>query len=270
MSDKPTCPCPVTAVTKAFRLPKPPFFLTVVPVIGACTLMLVAALIFKGRYATSRDTRVAPVQDMARQPKFKAQADTAFFADGRAMRLPAAGSVAYGNGSFGHETPSATYLKADDHFYRGYAVGKDGKPVLVKADGKDALKFFAGYPSKELLTVDAALLHLGQTKFNQNCAICHGKDGSGEGPVNARAQVLAGEENNPTATTWVKPADLRSLAFTETGDDKGNKMSNGQLLFTVNHGKNAMAGYGSQFSARESWAVVAYVRALQRAANSGK
>ena len=88
----PCCPakagCPVTKVTKAFRLPKPPLFLVAVPVIGFCLLLLVWAVIFKARYATSPDTRYAPVQDMARQPKMKAQAVTAFFADGRAMREP--------------------------------------------------------------------------------------------------------------------------------------------------------------------------------------
>ncbi len=266
MSDKPTCPCPVTTVTKAFRLPKAPFFLMVFPAIGFCALLLVAALIFKTRYASSPAPRLALVQDMAHQPKYKAQADSGFFADGRAMRTPVSGSVAWDAGSFAqHESPSGLLLKHDDHFFRGYAVGKNGKPVVVKEQGKpDSLKFFAGYPAKELLAVDASLLHLGQAKFNQNCAICHGKDGSGMGPVSARATVLATEEGNSTATSWTAPADLRLENFSEA------KYSNGQLLFTVNHGKNSMAGYESQLSPREAWAVVAYVRALQRAANSGK
>lgn len=275
MSDKPThsqsCPspasCPVTAVAKVFRLPKPPLFLVAVPVLGFCTLLLVAAAIYKARFATSDQPRILVPQDMARQPKFKAQGTSTFFADGRAMREPVEGTVAYAAGySFGHEIPDALRLKADDHFFRGYQVSAEGKPVVkVSADGKTKdLAFFSGYPKSQLV-VDASLLTVGQAKFNRTCAMCHGKDGSGQGPVALRAAALGAEDNNPTATSWTAPADLRDAKFSEAGG-----YPNGKLFFTANHGAGAMAGYGSQLSEREGWAIVAYVRSLQRVAQPAK
>ena len=42
-------------------------------------------------------------------------------------------------------------------------------------------------------------------------------------------------------------------------------MPHGEIFNTVRHGKNTMMGYGDKLNAEESWAVVAYVRALQQA-----
>ncbi len=254
------------------RLPKPPLFLVAVPVLGFFALLLVAAVIYKTRFGTSAQPRILIPQDMGRQPKFKAQADSTFFADGRVMREPVAGSVAFGAGSFGGASADPVRLKADDHFFRGYKVDAAGKPVVVKGEGAAKnLSFFAGYPAKDLLVVDGALLKVGQTKYNQNCAMCHGHDGSGEGAVNARGTALASQEpvagakENPTATTWVPPKNLREETYFEAN------YPNGQLFFTINHGSGAMAGYGAQLSEKEGWAIVAYVRALQRtAAAAGK
>lgn len=251
----------MTKVVKAFRLPKPPLFLVAVPVVGFCLLLLAAAVIFKARYATSPDARYAPVQDMARQPKMKAQAVTSFFADGRADREPVAGTVAYAAGSFDAGAADAARLKADDHLYRGYKTDAAGKPVVKGGDKAKSLEFFSGYPTAEGFKVDAALLAVGHAKYRQNCAMCHGLDGSGNGPVDARATVLASEENNPSATSWTKPADLRADTKTQAGG-----YPNGRLFFTINHGVGAMAGYSAQLSEREAWAIVAYVRALQRTA----
>ncbi len=242
------------------RLPKPPLFLVAVPVLGFCALLLVAATIFKMRFSTSDHPRILIPQDMARQPKFKAQADTTFFADGRIMREPVAGTVAFGTGSFG-KNADPVRLKADDHFFRGYKVDAAGKPVV--ADKK--LAFFTGYPDKSQVAVDGALLKIGQAKYTQNCAMCHGKDGSGQGPVHVRAAALNAEEKNPTATYWTAPADLRLPAFSEAGG-----YANGHLFFTINHGAGHMYGYDAQLTEKEGWAIVAYVRALQRVAASGK
>ena len=38
----------------------------------------------------------------------------------------------------------------------------------------------------------------------------------------------------------------------------------GQLFNTATHGIRNMAGYGSQISTDDRWAIVAYIRALQR------
>jgi mono/diheme cytochrome c family protein len=44
-------------------------------------------------------------------------------------------------------------------------------------------------------------------------------------------------------------------------------MPNGQLFDTITNGMNTMRGYAAQIPAADRWAIVAYIRALQRAQN---
>jgi mono/diheme cytochrome c family protein len=42
-------------------------------------------------------------------------------------------------------------------------------------------------------------------------------------------------------------------------------MADGEIFNTITHGKNTMMGYGYNIQVADRWAIVAYVRALQRA-----
>ena len=46
------------------------------------------------------------------------------------------------------------------------------------------------------------------------------------------------------------------------------QMPNGQLFNTISNGYNTMMGYAQQITPADRWAIVLYVRALQRAQNS--
>ena len=45
-------------------------------------------------------------------------------------------------------------------------------------------------------------------------------------------------------------------------------MSDGEIYNTIANGKNTMLGYGSVIQVPDRWAIVAYVRALQRSQNA--
>jgi mono/diheme cytochrome c family protein len=85
------------------------------------------------------------------QPRFNAYEGNTFFADGRNMRTPPAGTVARG------------LLKDDDAFYRG---GDSANPVQVSP-----------------VPVSAELLERGQERFNIYCSPCHSRTGLGNGIV---------------------------------------------------------------------------------------
>ena len=72
-------------------------------------LFLLAAL--AGCGVTTRHTPVELFPDMDRQPKYKAQAASSFFGDGRTSRSPVPGTVAVGQ------------LRADETFETGVASG---------------------------------------------------------------------------------------------------------------------------------------------------
>jgi len=90
----------------------------------------------------------------------------------------------------------------------------------------------------------AQLLKRGQERFNINCAPCHGAQGDGKGI---------------TSKFGMAPADLH--------DGAGRKVpqqSDGDLFNTISNGKGLMLGYAANITIQDRWAIVAYVRALQR------
>ncbi len=190
--------------------------------------MLPPALVAQLRAVHSSKPRVHLVQDMDNQPKYRAQQANPLFADGRAMRPPVAGTVARGQ------------LNDDEHFERGIVGGQ----------------WAATFPSQ--VPVDMALLERGRDRFNIYCRPCHGAAGYGDGMVNLRAMELMNLGTN--GTTWVQPKSIHEQAIRE--------QPVGQTFNSITNGVRNMPPYGSQINVRDRWAIVAYVRALQRSQNA--
>ena len=201
-----------------------------VTIVLALLALIPPALIASLRATNSKVPRVHLVQDMDNQPRFKAQQASPLFLDGRAMRPPVEGTVARDG------------LDADDHFHRG-------------VDG-DA---WAGtFPAA--VRVDLAFVERGRERYDVYCAPCHGAAGYGDGMVNQRAMSLMNRGVN--GTTWVQPKSLHEEAIIE--------QPVGQLYNTIANGVRTMPAYGSQIPVADRWAIVAYVRALQRSQAGGK
>lgn len=105
----------------------------------------------------------------------------------------------------------------------------------------------------DALASDTELFQLGQKKFNQVCAVCHGHAGFGDGLVSKRAESLA-------ATYWLQPTSVH--------DPRIQQQAIGRIYYTISNGKGKMGGYGSTLNVRERWAVAFYVKALQRSQNA--
>ncbi len=182
------------------------------------------ALAAMARAVPSSRTRIHIIQDMDNQPKFRAQHANPLFADGRAMRPPVAGTVARGR------------LEADDHYYRG--VVDNGWSTT--------------FPPQVQVNLD--LVHRGQDRFNIYCTPCHGYAGYGDGTVNERAMELVNLGRN--GTTWVQSKNMHEQLIRE--------QPLGQTFNTITNGVRNMSGYAAQISTEDRWAIVAYVKALQR------
>ncbi len=115
--------------------------------------------------------------------------------------------------------------------------------------GKDGDTFVTTFP---IPVTDAVMLR-GEDRFSIYCAPCHGLDGAGVGMVHERAMTL--QEG-----TWIPPT---SLHF-----DSIRKQPHGHFYDLITNGIRNMPSYASQLSVEDRWAVVAYVRALQRSQNA--
>lgn len=186
-------------------------------------VLLLSVMGFRGSFSTRPPIEVFP--DMDHQAKYKPQASSKFFADGRADRPLPPGTVPFGR-SAAQADPA--FLKADDFHYEGKL-----------ADGT----FGRGFPAA--LEVTGAFVERGQNRYQIYCAPCHGALGDGNGITKSYGML--------TTPTY--------------HDDRLRGMAEGEIYNTITHGKNTMMGYADKLSPDDRWAVVAYVRALQRAAH---
>jgi len=89
------------------------------------------------------------------------------------------------------------------------------------------------------------VLHVGQKYFNIYCVVCHGPKGDGIGYV-----VPKGMQMPPSYLT-------------------GQTMhwSDGRIFYLMTRGRGNMSSYAAQLTPEQRWAVVHYIRTLQRAGN---
>ena len=131
---------------------------------------------------------------------------------------------------------------------------QDNFGVRPKVEGTVARGFlpypFAGQaiPTETLsnpLLPTKEVLKLGEKKYKTFCSPCHGNFADGD-------SRLKGQFPNPPT--------LHSTRAREFND--------GMLYHIITNGQNVMPSYASQITHEERWAIVNYVRALQRAKNA--
>ena len=255
-------------------LPRPIWLTALLVVLAG---LIPAMIILNMRNGFSTAPRFHVFFDMDFQPKKKAQQTTTIFADGRTMRPQVDGTVARGQ------------LDEQDSFYLGYDPSKlsaisntDGvRLVAAQTDPKpqDATKNGGVVPTPSAAAPAVAApavaapapvlnlpwintlpieaneenMKLGETKFQTYCSACHGYAGYGDGLVHKRAEALA-------QGYWIPPTSMHI--------DRVTSQPVGQIFHTITKGQGKMPGYAASMNAKERWAVVLYVKALQRSRNA--
>ncbi|MCK9408874.1 MAG: quinol:electron acceptor oxidoreductase subunit ActD [Bacteriovoracaceae bacterium] len=148
------------------------------------------------------------------------------------------------------EQPRFDVQSATDYF-------EDGRTMRLPVEGSVA-RGFIPYPYKLGVNADSvgrflvnpllntkATLDLGKRKFLTYCSPCHGNFGNGDSRMNGQ---------------FPNPPTLHS--------DKVRLWPDGAIFHTMTVGQNVMPGYQYQISREERWAVVKYIRTLQRAYNA--
>jgi mono/diheme cytochrome c family protein len=203
-------------------------------------IAIVAVFGFRGQTSTGSPIEVFP--DMVRQPKVRAQAPLGFFADGRGARVPVPGTVPMGYempkpGS--EATPGAVPVPGEMNAQPqlGFTSGTD-----YYNTGKMGANWGTGFP----MPVDGNMMERGKERFNINCAICHGPTAAGDG--------------------MTKQYGMATVVTLQ--DERIRKMADGEIFNTITHGKNTMMAYGPSITVSDRWAIIAYLRALQRSQNA--
>ena len=251
------------------KIPKP-IFMVWGFVIAASVIPLL--IVLKMRVTNSELPRFHVFFDMDFSPAKDAQQGSTLFADGRAMRPDVVGTVA--RGESGHDMDFMTGVQMDklaavdapraERLVR-LSLGPvgpqdvDGESNVVEEEEQQN-----GEATEEVNATDTTpwltenplgngedVLRQGQKQFGIYCSVCHGMNGAGNGLVNRRARKIL-------SPYWVPPSSLhQDSLYTD-------KYPEGKLFSTISNGIRKMPGYAGQIKAKDRWAIVAYVRALQK------
>lgn len=184
--------------------------------LAAAALVLLAFAGCRGMESSRPPVHIVPNMDW--QEKFDPQEANPFFADGRSMRMPVAGTVARG------------FLRADVAFNTGRSES-------------------GAYVAANPAPLTRELLLRGQQRYNIYCAVCHGKAGDGQGII------MTGQYGYTPAPSY--------------HEDRLRAVEDGYVFHVIANGVRSMPGYAQQVPVADRWAIVAYIRALQRSQNAG-
>jgi len=202
-------------------------------------LLVLGVVIIAGfRGQRFQDPPLEMFTDMVHQKKLKAQVPSNFFSDKRTARVPVADTM-----PMGYDIPAQSYHETianqpDKIYVENFKIRKyTGGPDYLNT-GRMGEVWGDGIP----IEVTPLAMQRGQERYNINCAVCHGLAGDGKGITGQFGMVAI--------------ANLHEARFLE--------MPDGEIYNTIVNGKGTMMAYGHQVALYDRWAIVAYIRALQR------
>ena len=151
-----------------------------------------------------------------------------------------------------HDQPKFIPLRPATFFDDGRSARPLVEGTVARGHLDDDTAFYTGKgpDGKPLDTfpfpVTKEVIERGQERFNIYCTPCHGRTGNGDGMI-----VRRGFRHPPSYHI-----------------DQLRQLSNGYIFDVITNGFGAMPDYAAQIPARDRWAIVAYIRALQLSQNA--
>lgn len=140
--------------------------------------------------------------------------------------------------------------EANPFFEDNAAMRKPVPGTVARGELRDSSVLYRGrtpegdYVNEIPVTVNKKLLDRGQDRYNIYCTPCHGKTGAGNGIIMRRDYGYT-----PASSYHV---------------DRLRQAPDGYLYDVIANGVRNMPPYGQQIPVLDRWAIVAYIRALQR------
>jgi len=270
----------------------------VILIIIGVAAVIAGGLGTRGQTSTNRPWHV--FLDMKYQPRYGAQGQSSFFADGRSSRQPVNGTVAYAGGIYRTDAgnldgPDPRFLPEADPVY--YAArtkpdeikkekvkvqkqrkkpGPDGMPLKDK-DGKEVMENFEEEEERDVVVnffvphipkkaIDDAIWSDGVVGYRGWDALMR----RGRERYTINCAVCHGDTGfggqGDTAHGIVGRKGMIGIASYHV--DRLREVPDGYLFEVITNGKNTMSSYGHQVSPQDRWAIVAYIRALQLSQNA--
>jgi mono/diheme cytochrome c family protein len=133
-----------------------------------------------------------------------------------------------------------------------FADGRSARPLVpgtvARGDLRSDELFYTGRQAGRLVDlfpfpVDEAVMNRGQERYQIFCSVCHGISGQGDGMIVQRG--------------FPRPTGFN--------DERLRKAPAGYFFDAMTNGFGRMFSYADRIEPADRWAIVAYIRALQRA-----
>ena len=194
-------------------------------------------------------------QKMANQPSFKPLSAAPFDPKGASARQPVAGTIARGHLQIdwcfftGRSVPPTPAAAQGARESTSQASGVE-TPITAAADKSQSpadtviaaeLANYSDLVDEFPIPIDEQVVEHGRNRYMIYCVVCHDAAGTGHGKIVERGYTSPPSYHN----------------------DRLRNAPVGHLFRVVTLGYGSMPSYASQIPARDRWAIIAYVRALQ-------
>jgi mono/diheme cytochrome c family protein len=163
---------------------------------------------------SAANTNYEFLPNMAHSARYGAYSQNPNFADGKTLHAPPSGAIARGHMPLHYTAIQADALRAGEELVNPFGSGTENS------------------------------IQRGAKVFTNYCAVCHGSDALGLGPVAQRGF--------PPPPSLLLPHTLQ--------------MKDGQMFHVLTYGQNNMPSYASQVTPEDRWNVITYIRSIQSAA----
>ena len=126
--------------------------------------------------------------------------------------------------------------------------------TVARGQLRDSTELYTGrrpngeYVETVPIAVNKEVLERGQEQYNVYCTPCHGRSGAGNGII------MRGDYGYTPASSYHV--------------ERLRQVSDGYLYDVIANGVRNMPPYAHQLAVRDRWAIVTYIRALQRSQNA--
>jgi mono/diheme cytochrome c family protein len=144
--------------------------------------------------------------------------------------------------------------EANPLFADNAAMRKPPSGTVARGLLREDARYYAGrtedgeYVEQMPVPVTRTLLERGQERYEIFCTMCHGGAGDGNGII------MTGNYGYTPAPTY--------------HSERLRNVTDGYIYDVIANGVRNMPGYAQQIPVADRWAIVAYVRALQRSQNA--
>ena len=205
--------------------------------------IILAGLLIVGMFGSRghkfNETPIEIFNDMDRQDRVNAQSTSDFFADGVGARKPVDGTFPIG------------FSIPDKPFSEGDAV-EDGFSLVGTYFNSGQVGDYYGDGLPKEIKLDNEFLERGKQRYAIYCAVCHADSGDGNGVI--RPFGNGGQ---------IPIANLHDARLSDPSNP--NYSPDGEIFSVITMGKGLMGGYGGAIPAKDRWAIIAYLRVLQKA-----